>query len=86
MKYRVRVTRTTLYELDAANADQAIDTFTDDDEVDGNTEGMEAAPLCPVCDAELSDRTTRTVVIEGREQQEATYCDVCDREVAVGTV
>jgi hypothetical protein len=81
-KYRVIATRLTIYELNAATADDAIVDFEDTDEVDQHTTSFEALPLCPTCGAELTDRTTRTVVHDGIEKQEPSYCDTCDREIA----
>ncbi len=83
MKYRVSVTRTTIYELEAEHGEEAIDAFTDADEVDGNTERMDAVPICPDCRDPLSDTTVRTVTCDGETLEEPTYCETCDREVAV---
>lgn len=85
-KYHVYARRVTLYEVRAETAHDAEDL--DDElttEIGQDTEEITAIPVCPTCNSELTNRTTRTVErtpTPGEScYEEATYCDTCDREV-----
>ena len=65
LKYRVVARRVTIYEVEAANAEEAEQTFTDKDEVDGNTQEIWAVALCPECTEPLTNRTRREYQYRG---------------------
>lgn len=84
LTYRVIAQRTTVYEVEADNPDQAIDRMIDGRgrEVDGSTQHIDAVLLCPVCRTALNNSTTRErEQLGGALVEEPTYCDTCDREV-----
>jgi len=82
-RYQVVARRTTVYEVEAANAQDAIEQMINGEgkEVDGNTEQIDAVVLCPTCNEPATDRTTREVGYATGVAEEAWYCDTCDREI-----
>lgn len=80
MKYQVCATTKTIYEVDAADQEDAIKQPRPS--VLKSTGEMSAWPLCPDCTSPLSSITTRTIDLDdGGTDEEATYCETCDREV-----
>lgn len=85
MKYRVTDTRTTMFVVERAdNEHSAIEAALAGNGIElGRVKDQRACPLCPDCESGLTDRTTRLVAHGGTTYEEPTYCDACDREVAV---